>query len=174
MKGYKGFDSDWTCKGFQYKVGETYEMDGEISLCERGFHFCTKLEDALWYYPNGVYVEVEALGDIIEEEYSNHSQYVTNKIKIVRQLSDEEIGNGTSYGEDNTGVLNFGDNNSGSENYGHNNKGKKNYGGCNSGAANYGNYNQGFFNYGKVNSGNKNYGDYNIGICNYGSVNSGN
>lgn len=24
MKGYKVFNSDWTCRGFQYNVGEIY------------------------------------------------------------------------------------------------------------------------------------------------------
>lgn len=25
MKGYKVFEPDWTCKGFQYEVGKTFE-----------------------------------------------------------------------------------------------------------------------------------------------------
>ena len=40
MKGYKVFASDWTCLGFQYEVGKTYEMDAtEIRLCDKGLHF---------------------------------------------------------------------------------------------------------------------------------------
>lgn len=27
MKGYKVFNPDWTCRGFQYSVGETFEED---------------------------------------------------------------------------------------------------------------------------------------------------
>ena len=27
VKGYKVFDPDWTCRGFQYQVGECYEID---------------------------------------------------------------------------------------------------------------------------------------------------
>lgn len=27
MKGYKVFNKDWTCRGFQYEVGKTYEME---------------------------------------------------------------------------------------------------------------------------------------------------
>ena len=43
MKGYKVFNSDWTCRGFQYKVGEMYEHKGDISICEKGFHFCREI-----------------------------------------------------------------------------------------------------------------------------------
>ena len=51
MKGYKVFCSDWTCLGFQYEVGKTYEMDAtEIKLCNRGFHFCKRLVDCFSYY----------------------------------------------------------------------------------------------------------------------------
>ena len=38
MKGYKGFDKDLSCRGFQYEIGKTYECEGKITLCENGFH----------------------------------------------------------------------------------------------------------------------------------------
>ena len=40
MIGYKGFDKNFCCRGMQYAVGETYKLDGDIKLCENGFHFC--------------------------------------------------------------------------------------------------------------------------------------
>lgn len=40
IRGYKVFKSDWTCRGYQYKVGETFKNDGNIELCGEGFHFC--------------------------------------------------------------------------------------------------------------------------------------
>lgn len=40
IKGYKGFDKNLQCRGFQYKVGETFEEKGTIKACESGFHFC--------------------------------------------------------------------------------------------------------------------------------------
>lgn len=50
MKGYKVFNNDWTCNGFQYEVGQTYEMKDKPKLCNQGFHFCLKLEDCFKYY----------------------------------------------------------------------------------------------------------------------------
>lgn len=108
MKGFKGFDKNLCCRGFQYEVGKTYEMKEEPILCERGFHFCETLEQAEYYYPflyyygvlsyysiikqyTGVrFCEIEAIGKIVQDEQS-HSKLVTNKIKIVRELSPEDI-----------------------------------------------------------------------------------
>jgi hypothetical protein len=48
---YKGFGPDWKCRDFQYKVGESYKMDGEAIACERGFHACEHPLDVFAYYP---------------------------------------------------------------------------------------------------------------------------
>lgn len=50
VKGFKGFDKDFKCRGFQFAVGETYE-EPTASLCNRGFHFCEYPLDVLKYYP---------------------------------------------------------------------------------------------------------------------------
>ena len=42
MKGYKVFDSNWTCRGFQFEVGKTFEEDIQPKCCDRGFHFLKK------------------------------------------------------------------------------------------------------------------------------------
>lgn len=40
MKGYKVFNSDWTCRGYQYEVGKTYEIAESPKCCKVGFSFC--------------------------------------------------------------------------------------------------------------------------------------
>lgn len=50
IKAYKAFNSDWTCRGVLYAVGQEYEADSAISLCSKGFHACEKACDCFNYY----------------------------------------------------------------------------------------------------------------------------
>ena len=194
MKGYKAFDADWTCRGFQYEIGKTYELpEGqELKVCESGFHFCKNPIDVFGYYPyneNTKIAEIEAFGDI----QSEGTKYVTNKIKIVREFTRGELlglivddrrntghhnsgncnsGNCNS-GDCNAGDCNAGNCNTGNMNTGSNNRGTMNAGYCNQGYHNSGNYNSGNCNSGNYNSGNCNSGDCNAGNCNTGHWNSG-
>ena len=163
MKGYKVFNSDWTCRGFQYEVGKTYEHEGEISPCNSGFHFCKRAVDCFNYYPfnsDNRVAEVEALGEI----KTDGDKSVTNKIKIVRELSWHEVLELVNTGKDNTGKKNTGNYNSGNYNSGNWNSGDWNSGNCNSGDCNSGNYNSGNHNSGNFNSGNFNSGNRNTGF----------
>lgn len=94
MKGYKVFNSDWTCRGFKYEVGKTYEIDDYPILCRRGFHFCTNPIDCFKHYniwDDVKIAKVEALGEIKGNCASwADSKRCTNKIKIVRELSLEK------------------------------------------------------------------------------------
>ena len=89
VHGYKGFESDMTCRGFQYEVGQTYEHDGDISLCESGFHFCRNMADVLNYYDwcDCRYAVVEAIGEVI----NGKDKSVTDRLHIVRELTQEEV-----------------------------------------------------------------------------------
>ena len=159
MKGYKVFNSDWTCRGFQYDVGQVYEMDEKPICCDRGFHFCKKVSDCFKYYsfdPNNKVAEVEALGDI--DTNNDDSKCSTNKIYIIREITWQEVLDLVNLGKGCTGFYNSGDYNSGNWNSGN----------CNSGDYNSGNYNSGNWNSGNCNSGN-----WNSGNCNSGDYNSG-
>ena len=180
MRGYKVFNPDWTCRGFQYKVGETYKYEGKISICETGFHFCKKLIDCFNYYtfdPENKVAIIEATGEVKESNYSNN-KCVTNEIKIIRELNWHEVLDMVNFNKGNTGIKNTGSYNSGNyntgiKNTGDYNSGDYNTGDFNSGDYNTGKFNSGRFNTGKFNAGNYNRGSFNIGDCNLGNKKAG-
>ena len=175
MEGYKVFEPDWTCRGFQYEVGKTFEEDVTPSCCNRGFHFCKELKDCFNYYPfnpDNKVAKVIALGEIDEE--SDDSKCCTNKIQIVEEISWEDVLRMVNLGKGNAGLCNSGNCNSGDWNSGNCNSGNWNSGNCNSGNRNSGNWNSGDCNSGNWNSGDCNSGDCNSGNCNSGDWNSGN
>lgn len=102
IKGYKVFNPDWTCRGFQYEVGKTFEHNGDIEMCGAGFHFCRKLSDCFGYYSfnsNNKVAEVEAVG-LVETE---GDKSVTNKIRIVKELTWHDVLDMCNTGKDCTG-----------------------------------------------------------------------
>ncbi|HBG8448888.1 pentapeptide repeat-containing protein [Clostridioides difficile] len=167
IEGYKVFNPDWTCRNFKYEVGKTYEHDGDIEVCEAGFHFCQKVIDCFNYYyfdnKNKV-AKIEAIGLI----KTDGDKSVTNKITIVKEIKWEELLNIVNIGNNNTGYGNTGDYNTGSYN-----TGDYNIGNCNTGDYNIGNCNTGYRNEGCCNEGYWNTGNYNIGNCNSGEWNIG-
>lgn len=117
MEGYKVFEPDWTCRGFQYEVGKTFEEDVTPSCCNRGFHFCKELKDCFNYYPfnpDNKVAKVIALGEIDEE--SDDSKCCTNKIQIVEEISWEDVLRMVNLGKGNAGLCNSGNRNSGNWN----------------------------------------------------------
>ena len=174
MIGYKVFNSDWTCRDFQYEVGMTYSMNKKPVCCEVGYHFCKDLKDCFNYYDfdsNNKVAMVEAIGDI--DEHDEDSKCCTNEIRIVRELSWSEVLKKMNTGKNCTGDCNSGDCNSGDWNSGNWNSGYRNSGNCNSGNWNSGNRNSGYRNSGDWNSGDRNSGDCNSGNWNSGNCNSG-
>ena len=86
ITSYKGFDKNMQCRGFQYEVGKEYEMDGEITCCNRGFHACKSPIEVWDYYDmlNSRFAEVEQSGKIDEEEKS--TKVCSSRIKIKAEL----------------------------------------------------------------------------------------
>ena len=87
VKGYKAFNSDWTCRDKKYEVGKTYHEDNVV-LCEHGMHFCKELEDVFKYYdytPTMKLATVEASGTVIQSNAD--SKCVTSNLKIVKEIN---------------------------------------------------------------------------------------
>jgi hypothetical protein len=173
-KGYKVFNPDWTCRGFQYEVGETYEENITPKCCAMGFHFCLKASDCFSYCSsdhNNKVAEVVALGEV---DYSTEdSKCATNKIQIVREISWDEVQKIANLGNECTGVCNTGNRNTGDWNTGNRNTGNCNTGNWNTGNWNTGNCNTGDWNTGDWNTGNCNTGNWNTGNWNTGNCNTG-
>jgi len=151
-KFYKAFENNLTCIGFQYEIGKTYKIEGLPILCNRGFHFCDSVSDVYDYYSMSEdtrVCEVEPLGEIVKDTDGN--KYVTNKIRIVREIKNPREASNTN--KTCTGYCNSGDRNSGDCNSGDYNSGDRNSGNCNSGDRNSGNRNSGDYNSGDYNSG---------------------
>ena len=80
IKAYKGFNTDLTCRDFQYEVGKEYEQKGKMEACENGFHACENPMDVFGYYPpnNSRYCEVEQSGTIDRSQ----DKIASSKIRI--------------------------------------------------------------------------------------------
>ena len=145
MKGFKVFNPDWTCMGFQFEVGKIYEEDVRPAVCSRGFHFCEKAADCFIFYDfdsKNKVAEIEALGEVD----SDGCKSCTNKIHIIRELTWHEVLDLVNSGKNCTGKCNSGKCNSGDYNSGDYNSGKWNSGDWNSGDSNSGNWNSGDWN----------------------------
>ena len=117
MIGYKAFNKDLTCRGFQYEIGQTYSMEESPVPCERGFHFCKSIAETYKYYnmsDNTRICKIEALGEV---QTDDDKKYCTNVIKILEEITEdwERKGNSNS---SNSGYCNSGNRNSGDWNSG--------------------------------------------------------
>ena len=188
----KGFDKDLRCRNYQFEIGKEYKIDlpdgYELTtddLCSnKVFHFCDSLSKVHGYYScnekdNNRFCIIEVLGQLVE----SGDKCGSNRIRVVREITGEELqiakgltGGNTGLfnsGDRNSGYRNSGDRNSGDLNSGDRNSGDLNSGDRNSGDLNSGYRNSGYRNSGYRNSGDRNSGDLNSGYRNSGDLNSG-
>ena len=88
---YKGFDKDFKCRDFLYEVGKTYEMNGNIKCCNRGFHACESPMEVFDHYDmlTSRFAEVEQSGEIDKE--NNSTKICSSRIKIKAELKLADI-----------------------------------------------------------------------------------
>ena len=178
----KGFDKDLRCRNYQFEIGKEYKIDlpdgYELTtddLCSnRVFHFCDSLSKVHEHYSchekdNNRFCIIEVLGQLVESD----NKCGSNHIRVVREITGEELQIAKGLTGGNTGLFNSGDRNSGDLNSGDLNSGDLNSGDRNSGDRNSGDRNSGYRNSGDLNSGYRNSGDRNSGDLNSGDRNSG-
>ena len=94
IRGFKGFNSNMTCRGFKYEEGKDYEEQGDISVCSKGFHFCLYPLDVFGYYPPAYismnkFHEVEGSGEMDVD--TDDTKIACSKIHIGAELSIKSI-----------------------------------------------------------------------------------
>ncbi|MEO1169953.1 MAG: hypothetical protein AAFW97_14710, partial [Pseudomonadota bacterium] len=88
---YKGFDKNLSCRGFQFEIGETYVHDGDVIVCESGFHVCEHPMD-VWRYR----APAESRFTVVEydgktEGHSEDSKLAVEKLTIKSEVSLAEF-----------------------------------------------------------------------------------
>jgi hypothetical protein len=87
----KGFNKDWTCRGYQFEIGKTYEHAGKVEACASGFHSVEYPLDVFGYYAPScsVYAIVEVSGEISRHE--DDTKIASAKISIKAELNLSEL-----------------------------------------------------------------------------------
>ena len=145
----KGMDKNMQCRGFQFEVGKEYKKDNNgrpLELCsDTVFHYCNSLRDVNYFYDvaasDNRFFEVEVLG----EEITDGTKCGSDHIKILREITGEELNVLKGLINGNTGLFNSGYGNSGDGNSGDRNSGDRNSGNWNSGYGNKCNGSNGVF-----------------------------
>ena len=150
----KGFNKNLKCRNYQFEIGKDYKIDlpegYELTtddLCtNKVFHFCDSLSKVHNFYncdnKYNRYCIIEVLGQMCDDG----TKCGSNHIRIVRELTGEELAIAKGLTGGNTGLFNSGNLNSGDRNSGDLNSGDLNSGNLNSGYLNSGNRNSGVFN----------------------------
>ena len=88
MKVYKATDKNMKCRDFQYELGKTAEVEGDIELCKNGLHACEMPLDVLGYYAPGDgsrYFEAEM--EDVGEKRSGDTKRVGKKLTLSAEIS---------------------------------------------------------------------------------------
>ena len=88
MNVYKATDKGMKCRGFQYELGKTAEVEGDIELCKKGLHACEMPLDVLGYYAPGDgsrYFEAD-LEDVSDEKRSDDTKRVGKKLTLSAEI----------------------------------------------------------------------------------------
>ena len=86
VHGFKGFDKDMKCRGYQFEVGGDYE-EATAVVCKKGFHACEDPMDVFSYYApaDSRYAEVECDGNV--KHHDEDSKVACTKLHVGAEIS---------------------------------------------------------------------------------------
>jgi hypothetical protein len=95
---FKATDANMKCRGFQYKLDKWFEIEGDVKLCEKGFHSCKNPFDIFNHYDGEIGKDirlwlVETDGETTEND--DDSKVVSKRIRFVKELTISELVNYT-------------------------------------------------------------------------------
>ena len=101
VEGYKGTDKDMKChNNFQFTLGEEYTKDGEIIMCENGFHFSSTLKQTFQFYTpygernNNRFFKVKALinkNQMVKKNIASLFSFEPEYKMVPMQLTDDKL-----------------------------------------------------------------------------------
>lgn len=89
--GFKGFDKDLKCKGFQFEVGKSFskpEKENPIMCSEDGFHFCDQIQQVFNHYSNdgkNRFCLIKVTGNFSKQ----YDKSITTSMVIVEEITQE-------------------------------------------------------------------------------------
>ena len=88
---YKAMKQDFTCRGFQFEVGKTYEHQGRVIACESGFHAVQNPLDMFSYYDliDSKFCSVELSGELAR--HGEDSKIAAGRITIKAEIGLPQI-----------------------------------------------------------------------------------
>jgi hypothetical protein len=92
LHGYKAYDKDLKCRGYQYEIGKTYETDQHPVRCgSTGFHWCENPLDMWSYYDitTSRFTVVEASGE--HDKGSDDTKIASARLTIGVELRLPEV-----------------------------------------------------------------------------------
>ena len=85
INGFKGFDKDLKCRGYQFEVGGKYEEKKAIA-CEAGFHFCEFPFDVFGYYAPADSRFCAVVGKGKTDKHSGDSKAACTKLEVGAEI----------------------------------------------------------------------------------------
>ena len=91
IPGFKGFDENMQCRGFQYQEGNTYHEDGNIEACQSGFHFCKYPLDIFYHYSpaKNRFCNVEGFGKVSND--TDDTKVAVSDLKVKAEIGISSI-----------------------------------------------------------------------------------